>query len=270
MQIVYPVAVLGLISLGFGALLALVAKFFAVATDPRVEVVREVLPGVNCGACGYPGCTNFAEAVVHEETELNGCIPGGTETAKAVAEVLGREAVAMVPLIATLFCIGDQTKAADLFIYMGVEDCAVAMQFNGGHKACNYGCLGLGNCVRICPFDAIKMGIHGLPIIDPDTCMGCGLCAKICPRNLIRILLKSGSGHLALCSSHDRGKAVSNACEVGCIACKACIKACPQEAIVMEDNLAVIDLEKCNDCDECVPKCKPGTIHRRSVVLQMV
>ncbi len=266
MLIIYAIAALGLIGLLFGLFLATAARVFAVETDPRVEAVKDVLPGVNCGACGYAGCVNFAEGVVNGEAKVSGCIPGGEETTQEVAAVLGQEVGESVPLVATVFCIGDYDRAKDLFVYDGIDDCAVAGDMNGGFKACGYGCLGLGNCVRACPFEAIRMGKHGLPVVDEDMCSGCGLCAKACPRQLIKILPQEEKGYLVLCSSHDRGKTVGKACSVGCIACKACIKACEHEAIVMEDNLAVIDLDKCTDCGECVPKCKPGTIHRRSAI----
>lgn len=263
MQVLYAVAALGGIGVIFGVLLALAARFFAVESDPRVEAVREILPGANCGACGCAGCTSFAEAVVAGEAKADGCIPGGSEAAKEIAALLGQEEVETVPLVATVFCIGDHSKAKDLFVYDGIQDCAVAMKYANGFKACTYGCLGLGNCVRACPFEAITMGPGGLPVVDQEICSGCGLCAKACPRNIIQILPKGEAGHLVLCSSHDRGKSVAQACEVGCIPCKACVKACPQEAIAMQDNLAVIDLEKCDDCGECVAVCRPGTIHPR-------
>ncbi len=266
MIMVYAIAALGITGLVFGLLLALAAMFFAVQTDPMVEAIKEILPGVNCGACGYAGCSNFAEAVASGETKTNGCIPGGDGTAKAIAHLLGQEAGDASQPVATVFCIGDCYRTADRFIYDGVQDCAVASDFVNGFKSCTDGCLGLGNCVRACLFDSIKMGKHGLPVVDYDQCAGCGICALACPRGIIKMLPKNRDGHLVLCSSHERGKTVSAACEVGCIACKACIKACPQEAIEMVDNLAVIDLDKCNDCGECVPKCKPGTIHRRNAI----
>lgn len=263
----YAIITLGLIGLLFGILLSIAARIFAVRVNPQVEAVNEVLPGANCGACGYAGCINFAEAVVYGEAKTNGCIPGADETAKAVAAVLGQEVMAAEPLLATVFCIGDNAKAQDRFIYDGVEDCTVAGRFSGGFKVCPYGCLGLGNCVRACPFDAIEIGSHGLPVIDPEACTGCGLCVETCPRHLIKTLpRRSGQGHLVLCSSQDRGKSVSRACSVGCIACKACVKACPQDAIEMDDKLAVIDLDKCNDCGECVAACPPGTIYPRSSI----
>ena len=266
MLIIYALVALGLIGLIFGILLAMAARFFAVETDPRVEAVKEVLPGANCGACGYAGCANFAEAVVSGSTSASGCIPGGSDTANAIGKVLGQEVSSSVQPVATVFCIGNSFITTDRFSYEGVKDCSVASDFVGGFKVCSYGCLGFGNCVKVCMFDAIKMGEHGLPVVDIEKCTGCGLCANACPREIIKMLPMGNYGHLVLCNSHDRGKTVSKACEVGCIACKACIKACPEEAIVMEDNLAVIDIEKCTDCGECVLKCKPGTIYRRNEI----
>jgi len=264
MQYLYAAVALGGAGLIFGVLLALAARAFAVKCDPKVEAVREALPGANCGACGYAGCANFAEAIVEKDANIADCIPGGGETVKNIAAILGREATETVPLVAAVFCIGDKQSAKDLFIYDGICDCVVAMGHAGGFKACSYGCLGLGNCVRVCPFEAIKMGSGGLPVVDQGKCVGCGLCAKACPRLVIQILPKGEKGHLVLCSSQERGKGVTQACEVGCMACRACLKACPQEAIVMQGNLAVIDLHKCNDCGECVVKCKPGAIHPRN------
>ncbi len=266
MLMIYAVIALGVIGLLFGLMLAVAARIFAVEVDPKVEAVKDAVPGANCGACGYAGCAKFAEAVVSGEARPGDCIPGGEDTAKAIAAIMGEEITTSAAPVATLFCIGDCFKASDGFIYDGVKDCDVAGNFMGGFKNCTYGCLGFGNCVDVCLFDAIRMGAHGLPVIDVEKCTGCGLCAKACPRTLIQMLPAGQEGHLVLCSSHDRGKKVSKACEVGCIACKACVKVCPQEAIVMEDNLAVIDLEKCDDCGKCAEKCPTNTIHRRNAI----
>lgn len=264
MQLLYAAATLGGVGLIFGALLALAARYFAVETDPRVEAVRDALPGANCGACGYAGCTGFAEAVVDGKITADKCIPGGSESIREIAEILGQEAVESVPMVAVVFCVGDHEHARDLFYYDGIRECSHALNFGGGFKACGEGCLGLGSCVEACPFEAIHMGPHGLPVVDRERCGGCGLCRNACPRQIIQILPKSKHGHLVLCNSHEKGKTVSRACTAGCIACKACVKACSENAITMDDNLAVIDLDKCTDCGECVIKCRPGTIHPRA------
>jgi len=262
-QILYAVVTLGGVGAFFGLLLGLAARFFAVASDQRVEAVREALPGANCGACGYTGCNKFAEAVVEGEAPVNGCIPGGSITTEEIAAIMGQEVAAVKPMVAAVFCLGDRRRASELFIYHGVPDCAYAQQYHGGFKACADGCLGLGNCVRACPFEAISIGPNGLPKVDETKCGGCGLCVEACPRGIIRLIPKDEQGHLVSCNSHERGRKVSNACEVGCTGCKACLRVCPHEAITMEDNLAVIDLEKCDDCGLCVEKCRFNAIHPR-------
>ncbi len=158
--------------------------------------------------------------------------------------------------IAEVYCLGTKDVAANKFEYYGVPDCKAAMMYSGGFKACKYGCLGLGTCVEVCPFDALHMGENGLPVVDTDRCTGCGICAKACPRGVIRIVDADRRGYVVLCNSKDRGKATRDACEVGCIGCKACIKACPNEAVVVEDYLAYIDSAKCDDCGKCVEACK--------------
>jgi Na+-translocating ferredoxin:NAD+ oxidoreductase subunit B len=265
-QILYAVAALGGVALIFGAMLALAARFFAVESDPRVEAVRDALPGVNCGACGYAGCTSFAEAVVEGKAASNGCIPGGQDSSTGIAAILGQDAAESTPLVATVFCAGDRENSRDLFVYHGIKDCVHAQKYGGGFKACAEGCLGLGTCVSACPFEAIRMGPSGLPLVDWQRCGGCGLCASACPRAIIRTLPKESLGHLVLCNSHQRGKTVQAQCDVGCNACNACVRACPRDAITLEDNLAVIDLAKCDDCGKCAEKCRPGAIHPRAAV----
>jgi electron transport complex protein RnfB len=257
MNIVYALVVLGGLGLVFGGLLSYVAQRFAVEEDERVEIIADLLPGANCGACGYPGCLNLAEKLVAGEAPVDSCVPGGKAVSDNICRVLGLETVASdVRKIAEIYCLGTRDVAPDRFEYQGVQDCNAAMMYAGGFKICQYGCLGLGTCVEACPFEAISMGEDGLPVVDPERCTGCGICAKACPRGVIRIVNAERGGKYVPCNSKDRGRATRQACEVGCIGCKACVKACPQEAIVVEDYLAVIDREKCDNCGECVESCR--------------
>jgi Na+-translocating ferredoxin:NAD+ oxidoreductase RNF subunit RnfB len=256
MDFVAAFVIIGGLGLIFGGLLAYTAQRFAVEEDARVETICDLLPGANCGACGFPGCINFAEKVVKGEAAVDCCVPGGKGVCDNICEVLGVESVASeIKKMAEVYCIGTKDVAYDKFVYHGVPDCKAAMMYGGGFKACKYGCLGLGTCVGICPFDAMHMGANGLPQVDVERCTGCGVCAKACPRGVIRIVNADRTGKVVLCNSKDRGKATRQACEVGCIGCKACVKACPNEAVVVEDNLAYIDSTKCDDCGKCVEAC---------------
>ncbi|HHX88140.1 MAG TPA: RnfABCDGE type electron transport complex subunit B, partial [Firmicutes bacterium] len=183
-QMIWAIATLGGLGILFGVLLAIVARFFAVETNPKVDAVAETLPGANCGACGYAGCNNFAQAVVEGRAAVKGCIPGGNDTAKALGEILGYEVESTEPVVASVFCIGDREKAYSSFIYDGIQDCRIAEKYGGGFKDCAYGCLGLGNCVAVCPFEALRMGAGGLPEVDLEKCTGCGLCKDACPRGI--------------------------------------------------------------------------------------
>ena len=261
MDFIVAFVILGGLGVIFGSLLAFAAKKFAVEEDPRVEKVSDVLPGANCGACGYAGCTNFAEEVVGGNAPPDLCIPGGKDVIDQVCSILGMESIASdEKKIAEVYCLGIKDVAPERFEYQGVPDCEAAANFGGGFKACTYGCLGFGNCVDVCPFDALSMGEDGLPHIVLERCTGCGICAKACPRGIIRVVNANRRGKVVLCSSKDRGKTARQACEVGCIGCKACVKACPQEAIVVEENLAYIDNEKCDNCGKCVDACKRDII----------
>ncbi len=224
----------------FGLGLVLAARAFSTGHDPRVEHVLDALPGINCGACGYAGCRGYAEAVVNEGEDVDLCMPGGPETARAVADLMGVELGERVKLRAVVHCQGGRSKCPDRFDYAGEPDCLAAHLAAGGPKACRYGCLGFGSCAAACPFDAISMNEERLPVIDPDRCTACGICVDTCPRDLITLLPEHY--HIWLgCSSHYRGKAVKDICEVGCIACQLCAKEDPHEAIEMRDNLPVLD-----------------------------
>ena len=220
----------------------------------------EILPGANCGP-GYAGCSNYGVRW-WKESSLNACIPGEPVRPKRRRDGAVAEEVAPWRPSYSASAIG---RSAERFIYHGIEDCAEAESICGA-KAC-LTLPGLGNCVRACPLSHQ----HGGPraaAADLDKCNGCGLCREACPRKIIQILPKSEAGHLVLCNSHDRGKSVTRACTVGCTACRICVKACPREAIAIENNLAVIDLEKCDDCGECAKACPQGTIHPRRRVAE--
>ncbi|HAR46833.1 MAG TPA: electron transporter RnfB [Nitrospiraceae bacterium] len=250
-------AVLGVI---FGIALALVALRFVVKVDPKVEQVRDVLPGANCGACGFAGCMGYAEAVVgRQEVATNLCAPGKAAVAEQIAHITGKAVVTTVPRIARVFCQGGASLSGRKFIYNGVLDCTAAVLVAGGDKACDYGCLGYGTCMRACPFDAITMSSDNLPVIDADKCTSCGKCVAACPKQVIEI------GPLAKavvisCHSRDKGVDVKKKCQVGCIACGICVRICPFEAIALENNFARIDFEKCEVCGLCVRKCPTKAI----------
>ena len=251
---IFSVVLLAVLGILIGILLGVAGKVFAVETDERVEKVRECLPGNNCGGCGYPGCDGLAEAIVAGDAPVNGCPVGGAPVAGKIAEILGVDAGSSEKQVAFVKCAGTCEKANQDYEYTGVQDCA-AMAFvpNGGPKSCNYGCLGFGNCVKACPFDAIHV-VDGVAVVDKDACKACGKCVAACPKHLIELLPVSAK-HIVQCSSKDKGKDVMKACSVGCIACHLCEKNCPSDAVHVVDNVAYIDQEKCTKCGLCAEKC---------------
>jgi len=249
--------VVGAMGLVLGGIIVFAAQKFYVEEDPRIEEITDKLPGANCGACGFAGCAALAESMIADNSLVDKCIPGGKAVVDIVCSILGIAAVASAGRqIAEVRCIGSCDIAANRYEYQGVPDCKAAGMMVGGPKACKYGCLGLGNCASACPFDALVMGENGLPIVDTVKCTGCGVCAKACPRGIIHVVVEKPNVKYVPCNSKDKGKATRDSCEAGCIACKACIKACPNEAISVDDNLAAVDREKCDNCGKCVEACK--------------
>ncbi|MFO0751987.1 MAG: Fe-S cluster domain-containing protein [Thermodesulfovibrionales bacterium] len=244
----------------FGLGLAFAAKKFAVRIDPRVEQVKDCLAHAHCGACGYAGCEQYAEAVVNNpDVPPTLCIPAGSKGAEAVALITGKTAVAMEPIFSRVMCQGGWSKAAKRFRYEGVQDCRAAVLAGGGDKSCIYGCLGYGTCARACPFDALHMGADHLPVVDVAKCTGCRKCETACPKKVIEVLPASKAVVVA-CHSRDKGGEVRKNCQVGCIACGKCVKVCPFDAPKIENNLSRIDLEKCRVCGLCVGACPTKAI----------
>ncbi len=245
----------------FGVALAIVAARFVVKVDPKVEQVRNTLPGANCGACGFAGCMGYAEAVVgNPDVAVSMCAPGKSAIAEKIAEITGKKAEKVDPKIARVFCQGGKNLSQRKFIYTGVQDCAAAVLAAGGDKSCEYGCLGYATCMRACPFDAITMSADNLPIISKEKCTACGTCVTACPKQVIELALESKAVVIS-CHSRDKGADTKKKCQVGCIACGICVRTCPVDAIKIDNNTARIDHAKCIVCGLCVRKCPTNAIH---------
>ncbi len=261
MQILYAALILGGAGLVCGSLLAIAAKYLAVEADERVEKIVEILPSANCGGCGYAGCGAYAQAVVDGEASLTACAAGGAEATKKIAEIMGVEATAKESLKAVVLCHGTLNNATERYCYEGIDDCLAAARLGGGQKACAYACLGLGNCVKVCAFNAINV-VNGVAVTDKDKCTGCGKCIDACPKGVIALIPEKVKYYVG-CSSKDKGAAMKEKCLAGCIGCKICEKNCPVGAIAITDNLAVIDYEKCTGCGICAEKCPKKIIAER-------
>ena len=271
--ILIAVIVLGLIGLILAGSIFGVAKKFAVKEDPRIGQVLEVLPGANCGGCGFPGCGGMAAACVKAADagslgDLN-CPVGGAECMKQVADILGMEVTAAAPKAAFVRCNGTCENRPKMNIYDGVKSCRVANTVCMGETACAYGCLGCGDCEAACQFDAIKVNPEtGIPEVDMQKCTACGACAKACPRSIIEIRVVSGEQKDAFvveCMNKDKGAAAMKACANACIACKKCENACGSDAVHVVDNKAYINPEACVLCGLCYEACPRGTIASVSV-----
>ena len=243
-----------------GAELAVLSKIMAVPVDEKAAALEEVLPGANCGACGFSGCSGYAAALSSGETKNTGlCAPGGNEVSAKVAEIMGLAAGNIEPMTALVFCKGNNENAYKKMIYSGVQSCKMATQLFGGEKACNYGCLGLGDCARECPYSAIML-CDGVAVVNPALCRACKRCVNVCPKHIIGLVPKSQLNAAVLCKNHDKGALTRKECKAGCIGCTKCVKACPNEAITMDNNVAVVDPAKCTACGACAEGCPTGAI----------
>lgn len=236
------------------AILVVANLKLSVKPNPLEESIRAVLPGANCGACGYPGCDAFAASVAKGDAPPDACPVGGPSLASKIGQIMGVEVGEGEPKVAFLLCQGDKEIVAQSADYEGIRTCRAANLISGGTKACKYGCLGYGDCEEVCPFDAIHMRINGLPVVDREKCTGCGICVRECPKSVLKLIPISKKVYLA-CNSLDKGKAVRSVCSKGCHACSICVKMCPYDALQMVDNLPKMDLAKCTDCGICYAKC---------------
>lgn len=262
--ILIAVISLGAIGLVSAIILFVASKKFAVYEDPRIAQVAEVLPQANCGGCGYPGCSGFAAACV-KAGSLEGklCPVGGQPTMTKVAAILGLEAAASEPKVAVVRCNGTCANRPRVTQYDGVRSCVIANSTYGGETGCTFGCLGCGDCVEACKFDAIHMNPEtGLPEVDEAKCTACGACSKACPCNIIEIRPKGKNNRRVYvqCVNKDKGAVARKACTAACIGCGKCVKVCPFEAITLESNLAYIDPAKCKSCRKCEMECPQNAI----------
>jgi Na+-translocating ferredoxin:NAD+ oxidoreductase RNF subunit RnfB len=264
LTVLITVICLSVIALISAVILYFIAQKFKIFEDPRIDKVQEVLPGVNCGGCGFAGCRSLAEALVIAETfEGLNCPVGGEEVMGKAANILGKEAPLIDRTVAVLLCNGALEFRPRTSVYDGVSDCRIAHSLYLGETDCSFGCLWSGDCVRACNFDAMYMNQEtGLPVIIDDKCVSCGACVKACPRHLIELRKKAKKDRkiYVACSNCDKGGPARRACKVACIACTKCVKVCEFDAITIENNLAYIDAFKCTFCRKCAPECPTNSI----------
>ncbi len=261
MVVVKAVGALSFIGAIAAVMLATAAQKFHVEIDPRIQEILDALPGSNCGACGNPSCFATAEGIAEERLVVTACVAGGQEVADSIATIMGLESCAVASVVSCRHC-GGGTSATRAFDYGGAQSCAAVNKLAGGSILCPNGCLGYGDCVNSCPFDAMKLDDRGLPVIDLAKCTGCGICVTECPRGTLNLLqLVPDSGPIIVrCSSHDKPAIRRHYCTRYCSACKKCEKACPEDAIHVIDWLAVVDYDKCTGCNACVDVCPQDCI----------
>lgn len=263
--VIWTIAVLFGLGLVLAMVLYFVADKFKVEENPLIDEVERVMPGANCGGCGFAGCRAFAQSCVEAENlDNNFCPVGGNGTMKKVAAVLGLEVREKAPQVAVVRCNGTCENRPSVNEYDGLRSCRVEAMLYKGETACPYGCLGCGDCVSACQFGALSMDAKtGLPVVDESKCTACGACVKACPKNIIELRNKGPRGMRVFvsCVNKDKGGVARKACQAACIGCGKCAKVCAQDAILVMNNLAYIDYEKCRLCRKCESECPTGAIH---------
>lgn len=258
-EILFPVILVSGIALILGIILAVASVIMAVPKNERVKKLIEILPKANCGSCGYSGCEGYAEALSKGEAKTNLCLPGGIETIKNISKILGVNETHQESKVAVVRCLGFSCNTDKRINYEGIKSCVAASQLCGSIGNCSYGCIGFGDCLKSCPFNAISI-CDGVAVIDKYKCNACGKCISVCPKSIIKMHKNDGEKAFVYCSSKSTGAITRKACIVGCIGCMRCVKECEYGAIKVENNLAVIDSQKCVGCKKCMDVCKPGCI----------
>ncbi len=259
-NILIALAVVSGIALIAGVLLALLSHFFGVEKSKELKAISACLPGVNCGACGYKGCDDYATALANGEAAPNKCVPGGANTAAVLGELLGIEVEKPKELVAFVHCNGNCEATVKKASYEGLSSCRAAALVHGGPKSCKNGCLGFGECAAACPAHAICM-MDGIAHVDTSRCIGCGICKSVCPKNLISMI--PHTSHTAVvCSNTEKGADARKVCKNACIGCKKCERLCTEVAITVVNNYAKIDYDKCTGCGTCVEACPTGCLKK--------
>ena len=263
--LIWTIVILAGLGLVLSLVLYFIAKKFKVDEDPRIDEVEKVMPGANCGGCGFAGCRAFADAAVKAgNLDKNFCPVGGNDTMKKVAAILGYEMKEKAPQVAVVRCNGTCENRPRTNVYDGVASCKVKAALYSGDTGCPFGCLGCGDCVNACQFGALSMDpATGLPVVDESKCTACGACAKACPKGIIELRNKGPRSMRVFvsCVNKDKGGIARKACTAACIGCGKCAKVCAHEAITVENNVAYIDFTKCKLCKKCVAECPTGAIH---------
>lgn len=262
--LIFTILTLTLLGGVAAVILYFVAQKFKVYEDPRIDDVEKMLPGANCGGCGYPGCRGLSDALVKADdmSQLN-CPVGGSETMSRIANYLGKVAAEKEPQVAVLRCAGTFSVRPKIAEYDGAKKCSISSSLFGGETGCSFGCIGFGDCVVVCNFDAIVINPEtGLPEIDQEKCTACGACVKACPKMIIELRKKGPKNRriFVSCVNKNKGAIARKACSAACIGCGKCVKACAFEAITLENNLAYIDYNKCKLCRKCASECPTGAI----------
>jgi electron transport complex protein RnfB len=250
--LLFSLIILGAVGFLCGIALAIASRMFAVKIDPRIEVLENILPGGQCGGCGFPSCHAYAQNILESGAPPNRCVLGAN-IVDEISKILGKEVATVERKTAVIQCLGADT-AVKLYEYGGIASCRAASLYSSGDNLWTYSCLGFGDCVEVCPFGALSIASRGTPVVDREECTGCGKCITACPKHAITLIPQQARVYIG-CNSKDKGKEVRKICEVGCLKCRRCIKVCPEDALSMQDNQVNIDYSKCTNCGLCIEEC---------------